>query len=217
MAEETWKDIQGFEGLYQISSEGNVKSLERDEMVKGRRRHRKERLLKPSIQKHGHKLVVLCKEGETYPKSIHRLVAEAFIPNPEGKPVVDHIDTDAGNNRVENLRWVTQKENCNNPLSRKHGSQAKKGHPYWGKPLSKEAREKISKANKGRVFTPEHREKLRQARLGKKQTLEHIKNAADAKRGKHLSEDTKRKISNSHKGLLAGKHWKLEGGIRVWY
>lgn len=217
MVEEVWKDIEGFEGAYQVSSYGNVKSLERYVPMQDRMYHKKEKMLKQNTLKQGYKAVALCKDSKIYPFTVHRLVAIAFIPNPDKKPIVDHIDTDAGNNNVENLRWVTQEENCNNPLSRQHVSQAKMGHPYWGKPHSEETRKKLSEAKRGRVLTDEHKEKLRQAHLGKKQTPEHIKHATDAKRGRVLSDETKNKLSESHKGLLKGKHWKMEGGKRVWY
>ena len=76
---------------------------------------------------------------------IHRAVAEMFIPNPENKPYVDHINTDRYDNRAENLRWVTAKENSNNPLTRKHNSEARKG-----KTRSEETKRKISASMKAR-------------------------------------------------------------------
>lgn len=75
---------------------------------------------------------------------IHRIIAELFIPNPENKPCVDHIDTNKFNNRVDNLRWVTHKENSNNPLTRRHIGDGNKGKKY-----TVEARNKISIATRG--------------------------------------------------------------------
>lgn len=114
---ETWKDIKGLEGYYQASRDGFVRSLDR---VDCSGRHLKGSLMKPFKDHGGYLCVVLTKEGKRYRKKVHRLVAEAFIPNPEGKPAVDHIDTDKSNNCVENLRWVTAEENSYNPLTMKH-------------------------------------------------------------------------------------------------
>ncbi len=80
--------------------------------------------------------------------SLHRLIAEMFIPNPDNKPCVDHISTIKTDCRAANLRWVSHRENCRNPLTRMHNSEAKKGknHPLYGKHLSEETRKKISNA-----------------------------------------------------------------------
>lgn len=126
---EIWKEVKGYEGLYQVSSLGRVKSVAR--LVRGRGLGMKpivERILKPCVVPSGHLQVVLCRDGKEHKhKSIHRLVAEAFIPNPENKPCIDHIDTNPKNNNVDNLRWVTIKENCNNEITRRKNSIAKKG------------------------------------------------------------------------------------------
>ena len=87
---------------------------------------------------------------------VARAVAELFIPNPENKPAVDHIDTNKLNDNVTNLQWVTNTENMNNPLTRKHLSESKMGHTYqrgeknsmYGKHHSEEARKKQSEARK---------------------------------------------------------------------
>lgn len=102
--EEIWKDIKGYEGLYQVSSEGRVKS-------KARNGNWKEKILKPVKTKDNYFIVGLCKNGKSKNKRINRLVAEAFIPNPENKPEVNHIDGNKHNNKISNLEWVTTKEN----------------------------------------------------------------------------------------------------------
>ena len=96
---EQWKDIEGFEGLYQISSYGRVKRLSKLIHNEGllnnsKEYYSKEMILKPAYISKGYRGVTLTKEGKRYPKKIHRLVAQAFIPNPYKKPQVNHIDCD---------------------------------------------------------------------------------------------------------------------------
>ena len=133
---EIWKDIKGYEGIYQVSSEGRVRSLDR---VEDRGRNIKGKILKPSINPYGYCVVGLFKNGTQKKNMVHRLVAEAFIPNSDNKPEIDHINTIKIDNTVflnedgsvnydkTNLRWVTPKENSNNPLSIVNKSESKKG------------------------------------------------------------------------------------------
>ena len=98
--QEIWRDIIGYEGRYQVSDLGNVKSLFR---------HKK--ILKPAKDKDGYLKVVLYKDGERKNFFVHRLVAETFIPNPENKPEVNHDDGNKENCCVSNLYWATKSEN----------------------------------------------------------------------------------------------------------
>lgn len=112
MQEEIWKDILGYEGIYQISNFGRVKSLERK--VKGGMNNivtRKERILKKYISINGYNFIRLLKNKKYYNITIHRLVAKYFIDNPDNKPQINHKDGDKLNNNINNLEWVTAKEN----------------------------------------------------------------------------------------------------------
>ena len=106
---EEWKDIPGWEGLYQVSSEGRVRSLDREVPCGKLTRMSEGRVLSLS---EGGRYNTITLQGKTL--TIHRLVAGAFIPNTEGKPTIDHISRDKKDNRVCNLRWATHKELCDN-------------------------------------------------------------------------------------------------------
>lgn len=98
---EEWRDVIGYEGLYQVSNFGRAKSFYSN----------KARILKPIRRADGYVDFGLHKNGSTRHRPIHILVAQVFIPNPENKPIVNHIDGDKTNNRVDNLEWVTNSEN----------------------------------------------------------------------------------------------------------
>ena len=102
---EVWKDIDGYEGLYQVSNLGNVKSL--NYLHTG-----KEMILNPGLSK-GYLKITLCKDGKHKKYYVHRLVAEAFIPNPNGYQYVNHKNEDKQANFVENLEWVSHSLNIN--------------------------------------------------------------------------------------------------------
>jgi len=102
--EEVWKDVKGFEGLYQVSNIGNVKRLKNENALL-------EKLVGRSIDRYGYVKRVLCKQGKMYDFTEHRLVAIAFIDNPEDKLTINHINGIKTDNRVENLEWNTNLEN----------------------------------------------------------------------------------------------------------
>lgn len=114
---EMWKDIKGFEGMYQISNKGRVRSLDR--AVKQRNdsiQIKKGKVLVQTKNHKGYYLVGLNKNNKKYMKSVHRLVALAFIQNPEKKPQVNHIDGNKKNNDSSNLEWVTASENITHAI-----------------------------------------------------------------------------------------------------
>lgn len=114
MEKEIWKTIPEFEGLYQISNHGRIKSLERQDTGEGYGKYyRPEKIKKPSIGTNGYYGISFFKAKKRYPKSVHRLVAELFVKNPDNKPCVNHLDGDKLNNYYKNLGWVSYSENMN--------------------------------------------------------------------------------------------------------
>lgn len=112
MGNEVWKDIVGYEGMYKISSCGRVLAAGR--IRSNFNKFYKEHFLTIQTDKGGYHRVTLYKDGKPRFIPVHRLMAVAFIPNPENKPQVDHINGIRTDNRVENLRWTTNKENVGN-------------------------------------------------------------------------------------------------------
>ena len=145
---EVWKDIPGYEGYYQVSSCGRVRSLDREVInpLVGPI-HKEGKILLLSMDKRGYTSISLYVEGKGKYFNVHRLVAQAFIQNPENLPQVDHINGVCWDNRVDNLRWVTAKENCCAPL-RVAKFLGERNH-FFGKKHSPETRAKMSKARKG--------------------------------------------------------------------
>jgi hypothetical protein len=114
---EEWRDVVGWEGLYQVSNLGRIKGLPKVTSFGCRTKSLSERILRPTISKRGYYVVSLSHCGKTRTLTIHRIIADAFIPNPENKRAIDHIDTNRLNNNLSNLRWCTDRENSNNPIT----------------------------------------------------------------------------------------------------
>lgn len=141
MQEEIWKDIEGYEGLYQVSNFGRAKSCAR--YVKRFSKHVVQKMfIKEKILSfgytNGYPLISLSKDGFVKKQSIHRLVAIAFIPNPNNLPQVNHIDGNRGNNNIKNLEWVTNTEN-----QRHSWKYLNRVNPNKGKKFSEETRRKM--------------------------------------------------------------------------
>lgn len=122
--DEIWRDLYGYEGLYEISSYGNIRSLNR-KVWNGTNYHiKKGQDIKTFIGDDGYVIVQLSKNGVSKTMRVHRLVALTFLSTIEGKDFIDHINTIRTDNRVENLRWVTRTENMNNTLTLKKKSES---------------------------------------------------------------------------------------------
>lgn len=133
-------DIKNFED-YQITDDGRVWSKQSNKW------------LKPFLSDSGYFCVNLYKGGILKQRKLHHLIGEAFIPNPDNKPYIDHINTIRTDNRIENLHWVTQKENCSNPQSVINRIESHKGQIPWikGKHHTEETLER--KSNKVYQYT----------------------------------------------------------------
>ena len=133
---EIWTDIKGYEGLYQVSNLGRVKSLPKFTYSRCYPQLRKEKLLKPRFTgKHRNYAQVRFNDGKSY--KVHRLVAQTFIPNPNNLPLVNHKDENTFNNCVDNLEWCTNQYNCQysaKPLTELHKQHLRKPH----KPVSEQ-------------------------------------------------------------------------------
>lgn len=154
---EEWRPVVGYEDLYEVSDWGRVRN--KSGHIKSQQTHYK-----------GYKVVGLCKYGKPKTCKVHRLVAEAFLPNPENKPVVGHTKTmengleDKTANEAWNIAWMTQKENANYGTLPERRSEASSGdknpmygvhitgenHPMYGKHLSEETKKKISAGLSGK-------------------------------------------------------------------
>lgn len=131
--EEIWKDIKGYEGLYQISNLGRVKSISRSIKLKKYTKISDDTIMKLDLNKSGYLYVSLCKNGKYKKCRVHRLVAEEFVDKPNGKNVVNHKDYNKTNNCSSNLEWVTNEENYDylrKNMRKRHNVKTNTGERY---------------------------------------------------------------------------------------
>lgn len=118
MKNEIWKEIPGYEGYFEVSNLGNFRSKDREVFSRwGGTRNYPGKMLKTELMQDGYSRIVLMKDAIRKRYMCHRVVAETFLPNPEGKPYINHIDGNRSNNCVNNLEWCTQSENEQHSIS----------------------------------------------------------------------------------------------------
>lgn len=133
---EQWREIKGYEGRYEVSDHGNVRSLLFYSTAREEYMTRKApRLLSQNTTHDGYKRVSLSKYREMKSITVHRLVAMAFLPNPNNYPAVNHKDEDATNNHVSNLEWCTNKYNSNYGTLPKRISERMRKNHYLARPV----------------------------------------------------------------------------------
>ena len=139
MEEELWKTIKGYDGAYQASTQGRIKSITRT--ITNRRNRKqtfRETILKPDYAPNGYERVCLSKNGKYRHHRVAKIIYETFVgPVPQGMEI-DHINGDNTDNRLENLRVCTHKENCNNPITLERNKAAnetrsRKMKEWWAK------------------------------------------------------------------------------------
>ena len=135
---EQWKEIPGYDGKYEVSTYGNVRCV-------NYRRSGKSQNMKLSLSHHNYYMVTLRQQGKNVNRSVHRLVAITWIPNPKNLPEIDHINSNPSDNRIENLRWCTKEENYKNPatIAKRRNRKGTKG-AYSKNPITDERRKEIS-------------------------------------------------------------------------
>ncbi len=140
--QEVWHPVVGYEGLYEVSSAGRVRSLDRTVPIRNGSRRLAGRVLKFSAKRAGHNKEHLCftvsllRNAERWQAPVHRLVAQAFLPNPAGLPVVRHLDGDSTNNALSNLAWGTHQDNSDDAVAI---GATPRGERFWNARLTEDA------------------------------------------------------------------------------
>lgn len=206
---ENWKPVKDYEGIYEVSDTGLVRSLDRVDRLN---RFKKGTLKAPCDNGRGYLCVNLKAHGKQAQKTIHRLVATAFIPNPDNLPVINHIDGNRGNNDISNLEWCTQLENMRHAFKTgliKH------------KPLTDEQKLKVSTTTKEAMSRPEIKEKIRQLAKGKVgvksarhkevinlDTGETFISVREASKFYRIHESNLASCCRGERSIAGGYHWK---------
>ena len=200
MEQEQWKPIQEFNGEYEVSNLGRVRSMKRYYGMVGR-------IMPQTIQRKGYYAVTFHMNNKAYCRKVHRLVIEAFTPNPDSLPCINHIDGNKLNNHVSNLEWCTYQANM------QHAVRTGLTHPHqW----TDEERKQISERNKGQIITPEQREKISQALKGRKhpEVSARQKGIAPCRKAIEASIATRKRKAEERKRLKALQPKKKRGRPR---
>ena len=213
---EKWKSINE---EYEVSNLGRIR----------RTKNNRTKYLKPEVLKKGYLRVSIWENGIRNRKLLHRLVAETFIPNPDNKTQVDHINNNTSDNRVENLRWVTPKENIQHSIEQGRFVTDKKLMALKGRKMSEETKKKISKSNKGNIpwnknkkglqtHTKEWKQKariwLREANKIKQtpvicvETGEIFESQSEASRQKNINQRNIGTCLKGKRNIAGGYHWQ---------
>lgn len=133
---ELWKALSGYEGYYEVSNKGNVRSVDREVVGSDNKRYfYRGRLLKQHPDRVGYMRVALTKDKRTSWRSVHRLVAQAFVPNPSNLPEINHKDENKSNNSADNLEWCDRNYNVRYGLYAEKMSSAMTNNKYNSKPV----------------------------------------------------------------------------------
>ena len=200
MEQEQWKPIQEFNGEYEVSNLGRVRSMKRYYGMVGR-------IMPQTIQRTGYYAVTFHMNNKAYCRKVHRLVIEAFTQNPDSLPCINHIDGNKLNNHVSNLEWCTYQHNM------QHAVRTGLTHPHrW----TDDERKQISERNKGQIITPEQREKISQALKGRKhpEVSARQKGIAPCRKAIEASIATRKRKAEERKRLKALQPKKKRGRPR---
>lgn len=192
---EEWKDIFGYEGLYQVSNMGEVRSL----VNQARHKRKIPKILKAHKDGKGYLRIKVSKKQKTQTFKVHRLVAQAFIPNPKDKLQVNHKNCIKTDNKVSNLEWVTNEENREH--AKKNGilGDFKNNHIPWNK-----GKKGLQVAwNKDKKLSEEHKKNLSKSHKGKIPWNKGTKGVCKAwNKGKKMSEEQKERLRQTNKGQI---------------